>query len=132
MSIEHHTFAETAIPKAYGAYSHAVVAGDFVFVAGQIARGAVTSTLIEGDIAAQTKRCLEIVAEILAELQLTLADVVRVTVYLNDLADFDAMNEVYRAAFQGRYPARSTPQVKLPFGALVGVEVTAYRRVAQG
>lgn len=83
--------------------------------------------LIDGDIAAQTTRCLEIIAGILARLQLTLGDVVRATVYLNDLADFDAMSRVYRAAFGDRYPARSTPQVKLPFGALVGIEVTAYR-----
>jgi 2-iminobutanoate/2-iminopropanoate deaminase len=125
--IEHHTFGGTAIPEAYGAYSHAVVAGDFVFVAGQIARDAVTGKLIEGDITAQTTRCLEIVTEILAQLQLSLADVVRVTVYLSDLSDFEAMNQVYRAAFKGGYPARSTPQVTLPFGALVGIEVTAYR-----
>ena len=125
--LEHHTFAGTGIPEAYGPYSHAVVAGDFVFVAGQIARDSVTGTLIEGDITAQTIRCLEIVTEILAQLELTLADVVRATVYLKDLSDFEAMNRVYHAAFPGRYPARSTPQVVLPFGALVGIEVTAYR-----
>ena len=126
--VEHHTFAGTIIPEAYGPYSHAVVAGDFVFVAGQIARDSGTGKLIEGDIVAQTTRCLEIVADILAQLDLTLADVVRATVYLKDLSDFDAMNTVYHAAFHGGYPARSTPQVVLPFGALVGIEVTAYRR----
>lgn len=125
--LEHHTFPGTDVPEAYGPYSHAVVAGDFVFVAGQIARDSVTGTLIDGDITAQTARCLEIIRDILSKLDLTLADVVRVTVYLNDLADFDAMNRVYRAAFGDRYPARSTPQVKIPFGALVGMEVTAYR-----
>ena len=125
--LEHHTFAGTAIPEAYGPYSHAVVAGDFVFVAGQIARDSVTGQLIEGDVSAQTTRCLEIVGEILSQLGLGLSDVVRATVYMKDLSDFDAMNRVYRAAFHGRYPARSTPQVILPFGALVGIEVTAYR-----
>jgi 2-iminobutanoate/2-iminopropanoate deaminase len=125
--IDHHTFPGTDVPEAYGPYSHAVVAGDFVFVAGQIARDSATGKLIEGDVAAQTARCLETIAGILAKLQLTLGDVVRATVYLNDLADFDAMNRVYRAAFGDRYPARSTPEVKLPFGALVGIEVTAYR-----
>ena len=124
---EHHTFDGTDVPEAYGPYSHAVIAGDFVFVAGQIARDSVTGKLIEGDIAAQTKRCLEIIAGILAHLELTLDDVVRATVYLKDLSDFDAMNRVYRTAFGARYPARSTPQVVLPFGALVGIEVTAYR-----
>lgn len=124
---EHHTFPGTDVPEAYGPYSHAVVAGDFVFVAGQIARDSVTGKLIDGDIAAQTTRCLEIVAGILARLELTLGDVVRATVYLKDLSEFDAMNRAYRAAFGDRYPARSTPQVTLPFGALVGIEVTAYR-----
>lgn len=125
--IEHHTFAGTDVPEAYGPYSHAVVAGDLVFVAGQIARDSVTGKLIDGDIAAQTTRCLEIIAGILGHLGLALADVVRATVYLNDLSEFEAMNQAYRAAFRERYPARSTPQVKLPFGALVGIEVTAYR-----
>jgi 2-iminobutanoate/2-iminopropanoate deaminase len=103
------------------------VAGDFVFVAGQIARDAVTGRLIDGDITAQTARCLEIVSEILKSLGLSLADVVRTTVFLSDIENFDAMNGVYSATFQPPYPVRSTPQVKMPFGALVGIEVTAYR-----
>ena len=125
--MEHHTFPDTDIPAAYGPYSHAIEAGDFVFLAGQTARDSATGRLIDGDIGAQTARCLEIVREILGKLGLGLQDVVRTTVYLADIGDFDAMNRVYSAAFQSRYPARSTPQVKLPFGALVGIEVTAYR-----
>jgi 2-iminobutanoate/2-iminopropanoate deaminase len=125
--MEHYSFSDTNIPTAYGPYSHAVVAGDFVFLAGQIARDPVTGRVIEGDITAQTARCLEIVRDILNRLGLTLADVVRTTVFLADIGDFDAMNRVYSAAFQQPYPVRSTPQVKMPFGALVGVEVTAYR-----
>jgi len=125
--MEHHSFPDTSIPPAYGPYSHAVVAGDFVFLAGQIARDAVTGRLIDGDITAQTARCLEIVSDILKSFGLSLADVVRTTVFLSDIGDFDAMNCVYSAAFQAPYPVRSTPQVKMPFGALVGIEVTAYR-----
>jgi 2-iminobutanoate/2-iminopropanoate deaminase len=125
--MEHHSFPDTSIPPAYGPYSHAVVAGDFVFVAGQIARDAVTGRLIDGDITVQTARCLEIVSEILKSLGLSLADVVRTTVFLSDIENFDAMNGVYSATFQPPYPVRSTPQVKMPFGALVGIEVTAYR-----
>ena len=125
--MEHYSFTDTNIPTAYGPYSHAVVAGDFVFLAGQIARDAITGRLIEGDITAQTTRCIEIVREILNELGLTLADVVRTTVFLSDIKDFDAMNSVYSAAFRPPYPVRSTPQVTMPFGALVGIEVTAYR-----
>jgi len=59
--MEHHSFPDTVIPPAYGPYSHAVVAGDFVFVAGQIARDSETDKLIDGDITAQTARSLEIV-----------------------------------------------------------------------
>ena len=125
--MEHHTFAGTDVPVAYGAYSHAVVAGDFVFLAGQIARDSQTGRLIEGDIGQQTKRCLEIVAEILGHLGLSLRDVVRATVYLADIGDFDGMNRVYQEIMGPPYPARSTPQVRLPYGALVGVEVTAFR-----
>jgi len=125
--MEHHTFPGTAIPTAYGPYSHAVVAGDFVFLAGQIARDAVTGKLIDGDIRAQTARALELVREILGQLGLSLQDVVRSTVYLASSSDFDAMNSVYSKVFQPPYPARSTPEAALPFGALVSVEVTAYR-----
>ena len=125
--MQHHSFPDTSIPAAYGPYSHAVVAGDFVFLAGQIARDAVTGRLIDGDITAQTVRCLEIVSDILKTLGLSLADVVRTTVFLSDIEDFDAMNGVYSATFRAPYPVRSTPQVKMPFGALVGIEVTAYR-----
>jgi 2-iminobutanoate/2-iminopropanoate deaminase len=125
--MEHHTFPVSDIPEAYGPYSHVVVAGDFVFISGQIARDAKTGTLISAGIGPQTTRCLEIVRDILAKCGLTLRDVVRVTVYLKDISDFEEMNRAYVAAFTAPFPARSTPQVGLPFGALVGVEVTAYQ-----
>ena len=125
--MEHYSFPDTNIPPAYGPYSHAVVAGDFVFLAGQIARDSVTGRVIEGGITEQTARCLEILRDILNRFGLTLADVVRTTVFLSDIGDFDAMNRVYSAAFQEPYPVRSTPQVTLPFGALVGIEITAWK-----
>ena len=125
--MEHHTFPHTVVPRAYGPYSHAVIAGDFVFVAGQTARDSTTGLVIEGDVSAQTLRCLEIVRTILSELGLALTDIVRATVYLANIDDFDAMNRVYSSILQPPYPARSTPEVKLPFGALVSIEVTAYR-----
>ena len=124
--IEYYSFPGTSVPEAYGPYSHAVVAGDFVFLAGQIARDSETGNLIEGDITAQTARCIKIIEDILKNLGLSLRDVVRTTVYLSDQENFDAMNRVYSAAFQAPYPVRSTPQVTMPFGALVGIEVTAY------
>ncbi len=131
MTLKHHTFPGSAIPTAYGPYSHAVEAGDFVFVAGQIGRDSVTGKLIDGDVTVQTRRAIEIVRDILAELGLGLGDVVRSTVYLADIADFAAMSAVYAQMFPAPYPARSTPQVALPFGARVSLEVTAYRRPGQ-
>jgi 2-iminobutanoate/2-iminopropanoate deaminase len=125
--MEHHSFPGTGIPTAYGPYSHAVVAGDYVFVAGQTGRDPRTGHVIEGDVAAQTLRSLEIVREILSQLGLTRADIVRMTAYLADINDFVAMNAVYADFFPPPYPARSTVQVTLPFGALVGFEATAYR-----
>ena len=125
--MEHHTFPDAAVPKAYGAYSHAVIAGDFVFLAGQTARDPVTGRLIEGDVAAQTRRSLEIVRSILGELGLGLTDIVRSTVYLANIDDWDAMNREYSKVLQPPYPVRSTPEAKLPNGALVSIEVTAYR-----
>src|SRR5215510_14571883 len=101
--MEHYSFPDTSIPEAYGPYSHAVEAGDFVFLAGQIARDPVTGLLIESDITAQTARCLEIVRDILKSLELSMADVVRTTVFLSDLGNFDAMNRVYTTAFQEPY-----------------------------
>ena len=128
MTTEHHSFPDSAgIPAAIGPYSHAVVAGDFVFIAGQVARDGTTGEFTGGDIAAQTTRALEIIAAILGELGLTLADVVRCTIYLAEGTDFAAMNQAYAAVMPAPFPARSVPQVKLPFGALVSIEVTAFR-----
>jgi 2-iminobutanoate/2-iminopropanoate deaminase len=126
--VTHHSFDHTPIPPAYGAYSHAVVAGGLAFLAGQIAREAKTGQLIEGDVARQTERCIEIVEEILGELGLRLTDIVKATVYLSRIDDFEAMNDVYSRMFTAPYPARSTPQAQLPFGALVGIEVIACLR----
>ncbi len=124
----HHSFTGDGIPAAYGAYSHAVEAGDFVFLAGQTGRDGDSGTLIDGDVAAQTRRAIEIIAAILARFGLGLGDVVRSTVYLADIDDFAAMNGVYAAMFPAPWPARSTPEARLPFGAKVSIEVTAHRR----
>ena len=130
--MEHHTFPDTSVPVAYGPYSHAVVAGDFVFLAGQTARDSVTGKVIEGDVFTQTQRCIEIIREILAHFNLSLRDVVRSTVYLANIDDFADMNRAYSAGFTAPYPARSTPEARIPFGALVSIEVTAYRGATGG
>jgi 2-iminobutanoate/2-iminopropanoate deaminase len=115
------------IPTPYGPYAHSRIAGDFLLLAGQTARDGVTGQIIEGDVAAQTARSIEIISEILAEHQLTLKDVVRTTVYLAKMEDFDAMNTVYAAHFEAPFPVRSTVEVRMPYGALVGIEATAFR-----
>src|SRR5690242_15166002 len=103
--MEHHSFPDTSVPPAYGAYSHAVVAGDFVFVSGQIARNA-SGEFAGGDVSSQATRCIEIVADILGRFDLILADIVRCTVYLADIDDFAAMNAVFADAFREKFPAR--------------------------
>lgn len=130
--MKHFSHEGAPIPAAYGPYSHSIVAGDFVFLAGQTARDAVSGKVIDADIATQTTRTLEIVRDILHEHSLTLRDVVRATVYLAHMEDFDAMNDVYAATFEAPYPVRTTVEVVMPYGALVGMEVTAFRGRSSG
>ncbi len=126
--MEFHTFPDCDIPPAYGPYSHAVVAGDFVFLSGQTGRDPKTHKVIEGDITAQTQRTLEIITGILAELGLTPRDVVRTTAYLANIGQFAEMNRVYATVFPAPHPARTTFQVTLPYGALVAFDAVAYRK----
>ena len=109
---------------------HAVRVGDLLFCSGQIPLDPATGQIVAGDIKAQTERVLENVKAILADQKLTFANVVKATVFLTNLADFAAMNEVYAQYFTGQPPARSTVQVTaLPRGARVGTCST--RRSAQ-
>jgi 2-iminobutanoate/2-iminopropanoate deaminase len=125
--VEHFSHLGARVPTAYGPYSHSIIAGDFVFLAGQTARDAASGRVIDGDIAAQTTRCFEIVSDILHEHGIDLRAVIRSTVFLAHIEDFDAMNKVYSAMFKAPYPVRSTVEVRMPYGALVGIEVTAFR-----
>src|SRR5438132_1100870 len=112
---------------AAGPYNHAVRVGDLLFCAGQIPLDAATGNLISGDIKAQTERALQNVKAILDDQGLSFPNVVKSTVFLTNLADFAAMNEVYAKYFTSEYPARSTVQVAaLPKGANVEVEVIAH------
>jgi 2-iminobutanoate/2-iminopropanoate deaminase len=115
-------------PAAIGPYSQGirVPAGQMIFTAGQIALDPATGRLIEGDIAAQTRRVLENVKAILATAGATLENVVKTTVFMADLNEFAAMNEVYAKFFPSNPPARSTIEVKaLPRGAKVEIETIA-------
>ena len=112
---------------AAGPYNHGVRAGDFLFCAGQIPLDPATSQLVPGDIRAQTERVLQNISYILEDQGLTFANVVKSTVFLTNLADFAAMNEVYAGYFQKDPPARTTIQVAaLPRGASIEIEVIAH------
>ena len=109
-----------------GPYSHAVRVGSLLFCSGQIPLDPATGALVPGDIKAQTERVLENLKAILVHENLSFAHVVKSTVFLVDLTDFGAMNEVYGRYFTRDYPARSTIQVAgLPRGARVEIEVIA-------
>ena len=112
---------------AVGPYNHAVRIGDLLFCAGQIPVDPATGNLAAGDIKAQTERVLENIRVILDDQKLGFANVVKSTVFLTNLADFAAMNEVYAKYFTADFPARSTVQVAgLPRGANVEIEVIAH------
>jgi len=117
----------TAAPKALGPYSQAIKAGQFLFVSGQVPIDPATGNLVDGSIADQTRRAFENVGAILREGGASFKDVVRTTVYLADLGDFAAMNEVYATFFTAPQPARSTIQAaRLPRDARIEVDVIAF------
>ncbi len=109
-------------PKA--PYSPVVVSGDLVYTAGQVAFDE-SGTLVAGGIAEQTTQVLSNLRACLLAAGCTLDDVLKVNVFLLDLAEFDAFNEVYRAAFAEPYPVRTTVQAGLPGGIRVEIEVVA-------
>ncbi|WP_019968327.1 RidA family protein [Segatella maculosa] len=113
-------------PAAIGPYSQAIEVNGFVFASGQIPIDPKTGNFVEGGIKEQTTQALTNAGNILKEAGTDLAHVVKTTVYLADMADFAAMNEVYATFFSQPFPARSAVAVKdLPKGARVEVEVLA-------
>jgi 2-iminobutanoate/2-iminopropanoate deaminase len=124
--------ATDGAPKAIGPYSQGIRINGFVFTAGQVAIDPKTGELVAGGIAEQTTRALENLRAILAEAGSSMAQVVKTTVFLVDMADFAAMNEVYGRAFASHRPARSTVAVAaLPRGARVEIEAIAEVRGEQ-
>ena len=114
-------------PAAVGPYHQAVRLGELLFSAGQIPLDPATGALVPGDIRAQTERVLENVKAILDDQHLTFAHIVKTTVFMTNLADFAAMNEIYARYFTSDFPARSTVQVAaLPRGASVEIEFIAH------
>ena len=113
-------------PKAIGPYSQAIKANGLVFLSGQIALDPATQQLISGDVAAQTERVLQNLAGILTAAGSSLQQVVKTTVFLKNMSDFAAMNEVYGRYFTEAPPARSTVEVaRLPKDVLVEIDVVA-------
>jgi 2-iminobutanoate/2-iminopropanoate deaminase len=121
-----HAISSPDAPKAIGPYSPAIRAGQLLFVSGQVPIDPATGDLIHGDVQAQTRRVLDNIGALLKAGELSFADVVRTTVFLADMSDFAAMNEVYATYFPAPPPARATMQVaRLPKDARLEIDVIA-------
>ena len=115
-------------PKAIGPYSQAIVTDDTVYTAGQVALDPKSGALVGATVVEQTEQVLQNLTAVLAASGSSLGQVVKTTVYLTDMADFAAMNEVYARHFGGHRPARSTVQAAgLPKGARVEIDAIAIR-----
>src|SRR3954467_7709497 len=115
-------------PKAIGPYSQAISAGEDLFCSGQIPLDPATQQMVEGDIRVQTERVMENLSAVLAAAGVGFANVVKSTIFVADLGDFAAVNEVYGKRFPANPPARSTVQAAaLPKGARVEIDVIALK-----
>jgi 2-iminobutanoate/2-iminopropanoate deaminase len=113
-------------PKAIGPYEQAIKIGDFIYASGQIPLDPATGNLVEGNITVQTRRVMENLKAVLSAAGSSLEGVVKTTVFLKNISDFAAMNEVYAEYLNSAKPARSTVAVAdLPRGALVEIELIA-------
>ena len=121
-----HAIATKDGPQAIGPYSQAIKANGFIFVSGQVAIDPATQQVVSGDVAAQTERVMKNLSGILKAAGTGLENVVRSTVFLKNMGDFAAMNEVYGRHFTSTPPARSTVEVaRLPKDVLVEIDVIA-------
>jgi 2-iminobutanoate/2-iminopropanoate deaminase len=120
------TISSADAPKAIGPYSPAVRTGQLLFVSGQVALDPATGNMVEGGIAEQTRRVLDNIGALLTAGGRSFADVVRTTIFLADMNDFAAVNDIYGRYFKEPYPARATVQVaRLPKDARVEIDVIA-------
>jgi 2-iminobutanoate/2-iminopropanoate deaminase len=128
MPLKRETIATQNAPAAIGPYSQAVQVGDFVYTAGQIPLVPETGKLVDGGIEAQTRQVMQNLARILEAAGSSLAQTVKTTIFVTNLADFGAINKVYGSFFGDDPPARSTVQVAaLPLGANVEIEAVAVK-----
>lgn len=123
--MEIHAVATDSAPDALGPYSQAIRCGDMVYVSGQLPVVRATGKLIDGGIREQTVQLFENLRAILEAAGSSLANVVKVTVFIAEWSDFAAFNEAYSALFEAPFPARSTIQNSRPMNALVGADVIA-------
>jgi 2-iminobutanoate/2-iminopropanoate deaminase len=122
------TIATPDAPRAIGPYSQAMLTGGLVYTAGQIALDPVSMELVQGDVAEQTERVMQNLRAILEAAGSGMSSVIKTTVYLIDMGDFAAMNDVYARHFGDHRPARSTVAVAaLPKGARVEIDAIALR-----
>jgi len=123
---ENKTIATDKAPGAIGPYSQAVWAGELLFVSGQIPLDPATGSVVPGAAAEQTRQAIKNAAAVLDAAGLSLASVVKTTLFIKDMNDFAAINEVYAGFFSPPYPARSTVEVaRLPKDVVVEIEVVA-------
>ena len=117
----------TNAPGAIGPYSQAIRAGDFLFLSGQIGLDPATGQIVDGGVAEQTHQVLKNLGEVLKAAGASFSQVAKTTVYLQDMADFSVMNEIYGGYFSTPAPARATIQAAgLPRGVRVEIDVVAY------
>ena len=119
-------FTEKA-PKAIGPYSQGVVAGNTLYISGQVPLNPETSSLIEADIASQAKQVISNIENICIEAEASLSDIVKLNIYLTDLSNFSDVNEVMQERFAEPYPARATVEVAgLPLGVEIEMDAIVY------
>ncbi|MCS7229612.1 MAG: RidA family protein [Candidatus Kryptonium sp.] len=130
--MERKTIYTEKAPKPIGPYSQAIVAGDFIFTSGQIPIDPKTNQIVQGDIKEQTKQVLENLKAVLEAAGATFDDVVKVNVYMRDLNEFPAMNEVYSEYFKNSPPARTTVEVsRLPRDVKIEIDLIAVKKQAK-
>ena len=115
-------------PAAIGPYSQAIQKGDFLFISGQLGIDPLTNDFVDENIKGQTVQVFKNIKAILAEATYSIEDIIKTTVFLADMADFAAMNEIYASQFEGDFPARSAVAVRtLPKNGLVEIEIVALK-----
>jgi len=121
------TISTTEAPKAIGPYSQGILAGQFLFVSGQLPINPADGKMIDADIAERAKQVFRNISAIIDSAGGSIADVVKITLFLTDMGDFQHVNEVYSQHFESPFPARSAIQVSaLPLGSNIEAEAIAY------